>query len=169
MEAFQNSANEYIQKARDSQALNTAFTIKPKYWTNSGEKPSYYERKPYIQQKNSDTPSYGSNGNVVHNSNPKTLQFVENDNGLATLGEFRNDGSVKLSQEDSDEEVKTKTDDFNDNLTELGNLAIDRERNSLMNFTTETHQPLKPMVKMNPSTMGANRKLYVPGEKKSPR
>lgn len=37
-----------------------------------------------------------------------------------------------------------------------------------MNFAAETHQPLKLMVKINPPTMRANKKLYVPGEKKSP-
>jgi hypothetical protein len=109
--AFQSQADKYILKARNSQTLNAAITIKPKYWTNSGEKPSYYAKTPYAQQKKSDTPSYGNNGNVLHNSNIKTLQFVENDNGFAGLGEFGKDGSVKLTEDNSDNEVNIRNDD----------------------------------------------------------
>jgi len=51
LEAFQSQANDYIQKARDSQALSAAITIKPKYWTNSAEKPNYNAEKPNYYAK----------------------------------------------------------------------------------------------------------------------
>ncbi len=44
---------------------------------------------------------------------------------------------------------------------------LDDEKSALLNFAAETYQPLKPIVQISPLAMGASKKLYVPGKKKS--
>jgi hypothetical protein len=148
LEAFQSQANDYIQKARDSQALSAAITIKPKYWTNSAEKPNnnaeksnYYAKSVYSQQKKSDTPGYGNNGNSMHNSNSKVLQFVDSENGFSEFGEFGRQEAPKSHTDNSDDEGKIKCDESDVNLTTFSSSDLENERNSLMKETLQ----LKPI------------------------
>jgi hypothetical protein len=40
-----------------------------------------------------------------------------------------------------------------------------KSKKFISDFAAESHQPLKPMLKINPPAIGANRRLYVPREK----
>jgi hypothetical protein len=158
--AFETKAEAYVQFARDAQAFFAVITTKAKDPVSS---PVYARKFEYTKRfEHANTENYSS-----HNSEErKSVLFLENEKDEV----FENNEFMESNQWPSSDVINPNLDEIDGGSPDskvTGNMVVESDREELLAFVAGTRQPLKPMSKVGPPTMGSNTKIFAPGERRT--